>query len=77
MELDEAMASEWEAAGQAGQGPFCWSLVLQTGQGSHDQLSDLINRHLRAKLDCNNDLVVLAEEKRYVRDIVMRVYICV
>lgn len=74
MELDEATASEWEAAGQ---GPFCWSLVLQTGQGSHDQLSDLINRRLRAKLDCNNDLVVLAEEKRYVRDIVMRVYICV
>lgn len=63
-----------------GQTPFCWSLVLQMVLHSHGQLSDLIKRvcsHLRAELDSNNDLLILAEEKRYVWDTLVRVYICI
>jgi len=72
--------SEWEAPVGPGQRPFCWSLVLQMVLHSHGQLSDLIKRvcsHLLAKLGSNNDLLILAEEKRYVRDTLMRVYICI
>lgn len=53
-------------------------LVLQLIRKSQDQLSDLIKcgfSNLHDKLDYNNDLVVLAEEGRYIRDILVRVYV--
>ena len=80
MELAGVKVREWETRVQAVEGLFCLRLVLPLIQKSQDQLSDLIKcvfSNLYAKLDYNNDLVVLAEETRYIRDILVRVYVCI
>lgn len=80
MELAGVKASERELRVQAVEGLFCSRLVLQSVQKSQDQLSDLIKcgfSNLYAKLHYNNGLVVLAEETRYIRDICVRVCVCI
>lgn len=78
MELAGVKVSEWEALVQAIEGLFCLGLVLQLIQRSQDQLSDLLKcviRNLYAKLDYNNDILV--EETKYVRDILITVYVSI
>jgi len=70
--------SEWETRVQVVEGLFCLRLVLLLIQKSQDQLSDLIKRgfsNLYAKLDYNNDLVVLVEGTRCIRDTLVGVYV--
>lgn len=71
MELAGVNASEWETPVQVVEGLLWLRWVLQLIQKSQDPLSDLIKcgfSNLYAKLDYNNDLVVLADETRYIKD---------
>lgn len=76
--MEMVWSLEWVGDSGTGGGR---TLLFKTGitvDTEHpDQLSDLIKcgfSNLYAKLDYNNDLVVLAEETRYKRD--MRVRVC-
>lgn len=80
VELPGVEASGWGTLVQAVEGLCHWRPVVPLIQKGRDQLSDLIQgafSNLCAKLDYNNDLVVLAEETRYRRDLLLRVYVCI